>query len=125
MHAMNMPKMSRDHAELLQAATEPHFDCVVIGSGYGGSIAASRMARLGKKVCVLERGKEYSPGQFPNTMEKALPEFRLTLNDGSVLGSLTGFFDVSFLLISSCYPFFINMLVLFFFCTRSHYPRMY
>ncbi|WP_231929092.1 NAD(P)-binding protein [Brevibacillus sp. SKDU10] len=39
----------------------------MIGSGYGGSIAASRMARSGLKVCLLERGKEFCPGEFPNT----------------------------------------------------------
>ncbi len=36
-----------------------HYDVVVIGSGYGGGIAASRMARAGKTVCLLERGKEF------------------------------------------------------------------
>ena len=40
---------------------------VVIGSGYGASIAASRCARAGQSVCVLERGKEWLPGDFPET----------------------------------------------------------
>ncbi len=50
---------------------EPDFDVVIIGSGYGGSIAASRLAWAEKaagvplKVCLLERGKEYLPGMFP------------------------------------------------------------
>ena len=102
MNAMNMPKLSKDHSRI-----QAHYDCVVIGSGYGGSIAASRMSRLGKKVCLLERGKEYSPGEFPNTLEKSIPQFRITLPDGSVLGSLTGFFDV-FIII-----FYIFFIVLF------------
>ena len=43
------------------------YDVVVIGSGYGGSIAASRLSRAGKKVCLIERGKEYAKGDFPET----------------------------------------------------------
>lgn len=44
-----------------------HWPVVVVGSGYGGAISASRLARAGQKVCVLERGKEMLPGEYPRT----------------------------------------------------------
>ncbi len=34
-----------------------HYEIVVIGSGYGGGILASRLSRAGRQVCLLERGK--------------------------------------------------------------------
>ena len=51
---------------------------VVIGSGYGGAIAASRAARAGQKVCVLEKGKEWRPGEFPETEKDATEEVQMT-----------------------------------------------
>ena len=45
----------------------PEYDVVVIGSGYGGGIAASRLARAGKRLCVLERGRERLAGDFPDS----------------------------------------------------------
>ncbi|HET7274860.1 MAG TPA: NAD(P)-binding protein, partial [Longimicrobiaceae bacterium] len=44
-----------------------HFDAVVIGSGFGGSVMAYRLAEAGLNVCVLERGQAYPPGSFPRT----------------------------------------------------------
>lgn len=41
------------------------YDAVVIGSGYGGGVAAARMAENGLRVCVLERGREFVTGEFP------------------------------------------------------------
>lgn len=34
------------------------------GSGYGGAIAASWLARAGRQVYLLERGKELRPGEY-------------------------------------------------------------
>ncbi len=35
------------------------FDYLVIGSGFGGSVSAMRLAEKGYRVLVLERGKRY------------------------------------------------------------------
>jgi len=40
------------------------FDVVVVGSGFGGSVMAWRLADEGLAVCLLERGKPYPPGSF-------------------------------------------------------------
>ncbi|MGW9413292.1 GMC oxidoreductase [Arthrobacter cupressi] len=39
-------------------------DAVVVGTGFGGSVAALRLAEAGKAVVVMERGKAYPPGSF-------------------------------------------------------------
>lgn len=44
-----------------------HFDVVIVGSGFGGSVMAYRLAEAGYRVCVLERGKAYPPGSFPRS----------------------------------------------------------
>lgn len=41
------------------------WDAVVVGSGFGGSINALRLAEAGKSVVVLERGRRYRPSDFP------------------------------------------------------------
>jgi len=41
------------------------YDVVIIGSGFGGSINARRLAEAGRSVLVLERGKRYRPSEFP------------------------------------------------------------
>ncbi len=69
-----------------------HYPVVVVGSGYGGGIAASRMARAGQAVCVLERGKEMLPGEYPDTSSEALEEFQIDTPKGH-LGSETDLFD--------------------------------
>ena len=43
------------------------FDVVVIGSGFGGSVAALRLTEKGHKVAVLEAGRRFSDKDFPKT----------------------------------------------------------
>jgi cholesterol oxidase len=42
------------------------YDYVVIGSGFGGSVAAMRLAEKGYSVLILERGKRYEDQDFPD-----------------------------------------------------------
>jgi cholesterol oxidase len=44
-----------------------HFDAVIVGSGFGGSVTAARLAEAGWSVCVLERGRDYPPTSFART----------------------------------------------------------
>ena len=46
---------------------EAHFDVVVVGSGFGGSVMTHRLSEAGMSVCLLERGKAYPPGSFPRS----------------------------------------------------------
>ena len=73
-------------------AMKEHYDAVVIGSGYGGGIAASRMSRAGKKVCLLERGREIVPGEYPDTLVEATEEVQFHTPDKQI-GKKTGLFD--------------------------------
>ncbi len=70
-----------------------HYEVVVVGSGYGGAIAASRLARAGRQVCLLERGKELQPGEYPDTGPEVLDEMQIDFPDHHV-GSRTALYDM-------------------------------
>ena len=93
------PRISKHLADL-----KTSYDHVVIGSGYGGGIAASRLARASQSVCVLELGDERWPGEYPATTTQMVGQlnvsgcrglrgnktdlYQLKLGDG--LGALVG-----------------------------------
>ncbi len=53
----------------MASATEQafDFDYIVIGSGFGGSVSAMRLAEKGYSVAVIERGKRWRTADFPKT----------------------------------------------------------
>lgn len=83
-----MPRLGRPAAEL-----GPEYDAVVVGSGYGGGTAASRLARMGLKVAVLERGREYLPGEYPTNPLEAQRETQISAA-GKRIGSAASLFDL-------------------------------
>lgn len=84
------PLLALPAADLPDEATAT---VVVVGSGYGGGIAASRLARTGQKVIVLERGKEWRAGDFPTTPAEAALQFQIdSLDDRH--GARTGLYDL-------------------------------
>ncbi|NNC94822.1 MAG: GMC family oxidoreductase [Chitinophagales bacterium] len=67
------------------------YDYVIIGSGFGGSVSALRLAEKGYTVLVIEKGKWFKAKDFPKTnwnLKKWLWEPRL---------KLLGFFKITYL----------------------------
>lgn len=75
------------------------FDVLIIGSGYGASVSAARLAsalRPGSRLGMIERGREWIPGTFPDRLKEVTGASRLELL-GPKKGQThdpTGLFDV-------------------------------
>jgi cholesterol oxidase len=50
--------------------TKAAYEAIVVGSGFGGAVAAFRLAQAGVGVAILERGRRFERGSFPRP-EKA------------------------------------------------------
>ena len=76
------------------------FDVLIVGSGYGGAVAAAELAGCTHNarpvsVCVLERGREYLPGMFPARMAELPVHVRFnSAGSARPRGRLDGLFDV-------------------------------
>jgi cholesterol oxidase len=71
---------------------QDHYAVVIVGSGYGGAIAACRLARAGQRVCLLERGREILPGEYPDTAPEVMREMQID-SPALLAGSRTGLYD--------------------------------
>jgi cholesterol oxidase len=52
---------------MFKSKSNQDFDVVIIGSGFGGSVAALRLTEKGYKVAVIEAGRRFADKDFPKT----------------------------------------------------------
>ncbi|RPH60361.1 MAG: GMC family oxidoreductase, partial [Acidobacteria bacterium] len=71
---------------------DAHYDVIVVGSGYGGSAVAARLARCNRRVALFERGRELVPGEYPTDFSGAQRELQVHLKQKH-LGSRRALFD--------------------------------
>jgi cholesterol oxidase len=93
-----VPNLSTPIGEL-----RARYDVVVIGSGYGGAVVARWMAKEAQErrarnetsfsVCLLERGLEIRPGQYPTSLMGTLRAGQADTRYGHI-GRRTSLFDV-------------------------------
>ena len=85
-YAANMARFGGRLASPIQSLLTPcargvpwQFDVVVIGSGYGASVTAARLAkrlRPGARLAIIERGQEWVPGTFPDRVNDMIDASR-------------------------------------------------
>ncbi|KAH6826457.1 hypothetical protein C2S53_014311 [Perilla frutescens var. hirtella] len=66
-----------EKSNLFDSGGDGGYDAVVVGSGYGGSVAACRMSMAGFKVCLLEKGRRWEASDFPTDTFKILSAVRM------------------------------------------------
>src|SRR3712207_971210 len=51
----------------MDSAEQDHYDVLVVGSGFGGSVTALRLTEKGYRVAVLEAGRRWADQDFART----------------------------------------------------------
>jgi choline dehydrogenase-like flavoprotein/pimeloyl-ACP methyl ester carboxylesterase len=94
--------LSRGFEQWLTERQDEPYDVLIVGSGYGGAIAAHELAGATRgaggprvRVCILERGREYLPGMFPTRLAELPRQVRFS-TEGSAAprGTREGLFDI-------------------------------
>ena len=75
--SLHPDKLGKDASQLSQPSRAVYaapvsqvkgsYDAIVVGSGFGGGIAACRLAEANRSVCVLERGRRFGRDDFPDS----------------------------------------------------------
>lgn len=88
------------------------YDAVVVGSGYGGSVAACRLSMAGLKVCLLEKGRRWEAKDFPTDSLKMMSSaVRIdNRNMGLSFGPKDALFQVLFCLFLPKSKIFLSIL---------------
>ncbi|MBI3711938.1 MAG: GMC family oxidoreductase N-terminal domain-containing protein, partial [Burkholderiales bacterium] len=89
-----------ENSPAFDTSQTPHFDVLIIGSGYGGAVAAARFAGAQENkrelnIAVLERGREILPGDFPNNFAQLVGDLRISRhNNDKLTGNAEALFDL-------------------------------
>lgn len=71
------------------------YDAIVVGSGYGGSVASFRMSLAGISVCLVEKGRQWEARDFATDSLKIMSAVRLeNQNLGFSFGPKDALFQV-------------------------------
>ncbi|KVH94537.1 4Fe-4S ferredoxin, iron-sulfur binding, conserved site-containing protein [Cynara cardunculus var. scolymus] len=71
------------------------YDAIVVGSGYGGSVAACRLSMAGIKCCLLEKGRKWEAQDFPTHTLRMLSSVRFeNKSSGFGLGPNDALFQI-------------------------------
>jgi len=104
LHALWSPEPGALWSAQAGQAEDP-WDLIIVGTGYGGSMAAAVLAgctvsdgqggRRPVRLCILERGKEFRPGGFPSRLAELPGQVRIAQQStGEVGGQAEGLFDL-------------------------------